>query len=75
MSTAKPDSAALLHTDAILFDGLIVSKWSPRIFDEMGLGGLTAANCTCSVLENFQRTMDNIAQWKRWFRQYDQRIL
>ena len=68
MSTAEPGSATTLHTRAILFDGLIVSKWSPRIFDEMGLGGLTAANCTCSVWENFQQTMANIAQWKRWFR-------
>ena len=75
MSTTEPNSAAALHARAILFDGLIVSKWSPKIFDEMGLAGLTAANCTCSVWENFQQTMSNIAQWKRWFREHDQRIL
>jgi len=74
MSTAEPDTTAM-HTGAILFDGLIVSKWSARIFDEMGMGGLTAANCTCSVWENFKQTMDNIAQWKRWFREHDRRIL
>ena len=31
----------------------------------MRRGGLTAVNCTCSVWENFQDTMDNIALWKK----------
>ena len=46
-----------LHDRLIVFDGLIVSSWSRSVFDDMGRGGLTAANCTCSVWEGFQATM------------------
>jgi membrane dipeptidase len=64
-----------LHDRIVVFDGLIVSNWSRSVFDDMGRGGLTAANCTCSVWEGFQATMNNIVQWKRWFREHDDRIL
>ena len=63
--------AAQLHKDAVVFDGLIVAKWGPQVFEGMYRGGLTAANCTCSVWENFRGSMDNIAQFKRWFDAYD----
>src|SRR5215471_17964621 len=59
-----------LHQDLVLFDGLIVSKWSRAVFEDMRRGGLTAANCTCCVWEGFQATMDNIGAWKRWFREH-----
>ena len=59
-----------LHEDAILVDGLIISKWSRAVFEEMRAGGVTAANCTCSVWEGFRSTMENVAQWKRWFREH-----
>ena len=59
---------AALHDDAILIDGLIISKWSRSVFEEMRAGGVTAANCTCSVWEGFRATMENVAQWKRWLR-------
>jgi membrane dipeptidase len=36
----------------------------------MRRGGLTAANCTCSVWEGFQATMTNIATWKGYFRDH-----
>lgn len=52
-----------LHDNSIVIDGLIVSKWSRRIFEDMRRGGLTAANCTCSIWEGFQATMNNIADW------------
>ena len=68
------DSAAL-HRDAIIFDGLIVSNWSRAVFDDMRRGGLTAANCTCCVWENFADTMKNIARWNAWFREHDDVIL
>lgn len=48
----------------IVIDGLNVSNWSREVFEDMRLGGVTAANCTCSVWENFQATMGNIAAWK-----------
>jgi membrane dipeptidase len=57
-----------LHDDLIVIDGLIISKWSRSVFEDMRLGGLTAANCTCSVWEGFQGTMDNIIGWKRMLR-------
>ncbi len=64
-----------LHRDAIIFDGLIISNWSREIFEDMRRGGLTAANCTCSVWEGFRETMLNIGQWNRWFEEHDDLIV
>ena len=66
---------AVLHDDAVLIDGLIISRWSRSVFEEMRAGGVTAANCTCSVWEGFRTTMENVAQWKRWFREHDDLLL
>jgi len=63
--------AAALHGDAVIFDGLTIAKWSRRVFEDMAKGGLTAANCTCSVWEGFLGTMDNVAAWKRWLAEND----
>ena len=60
-------STASLHDDLIVFDGLIVSNWGREIFENMREGGLTGANCTCCVWENFAGTMQNIAEWKKRF--------
>lgn len=57
-----------LHDDLTVFDGLIISRWSRDVFEDMRRGGLSAANCTCSVWEGFQDTMDNIAAFKRLIR-------
>lgn len=59
-----------LHQNLVVFDGLIVSRWSRSVFEDMRRGGLTAANCTCCVWEGFQATMANIGAWKRWFREH-----
>lgn len=64
-----------LHQDAILIDGLIISKWSRSVFEDMQSGGITAANCTCCVWEGFRDTMSNIAQWKRWFDEHGDILL
>ncbi|MEI4263844.1 dipeptidase [Roseovarius sp. D0-M9] len=56
-----------LHDDLIVFDGLIISNWDESVFQAMRAGGLTAANCTCSVWENFRDTMLAIGQWNRMF--------
>ena len=58
-----------LHNSALVIDGLVISNWSREIFEDMHKGGLTAANCTCSVWEGFRATVDNIARWKRWLRE------
>ncbi|WP_332117857.1 dipeptidase [Azorhizobium caulinodans] len=57
-----------LHDSLIVIDGLIISDFSRPVFEDMRKGGLTAANCTCSVWENFTETMRNIAKWKADFR-------
>jgi membrane dipeptidase len=59
--------AQALHDSAVVIDGLVVSKWSRQVFEDMRAGGLTAANCTCSVWEGLRDTMINIAAWKKAF--------
>jgi membrane dipeptidase len=56
-----------LHDDLIVFDGLIIANWDRAVFEDMRKGGVTCANCTCSVWEGFEATMRNISQWKGWF--------
>jgi membrane dipeptidase len=56
-----------LHDTLTVIDGLVIAKWSRAVFADMRKGGLTAANCTCSIWEGFAETMRNIAQWQRWF--------
>jgi Membrane dipeptidase (Peptidase family M19) len=60
-----------LHDELIVFDGLIVSNWQRSVFEDMRAGGLTGANCTCCVWENFAGTMANIARWKAWITEND----
>ena len=64
-----------LHEDLLLVDGLIVANFSRTIFEDMRRGGVTAANCTCSVWEGFRGTMDNIAVWKKHFKDNNDLLL
>jgi membrane dipeptidase len=59
-----------IHKESVVFDGLIISKWSRKVFEDMLAGGLTTANCCCSVWEGFRATMENIERWKSWIRDY-----
>lgn len=54
-----------MHDELIVIDGLNVSKFDRKVFEEMRRGNVTAANCTCSVWENFRDTMENISIWKK----------
>lgn len=63
-----------LHDDLIVFDGLIISNWGGEVFNAMRKGGLTAANCTCSVWENFRDTMLNIGAWNGMFSEHCEHI-
>lgn len=54
-----------LHQKSIIIDGLIIAKWERDTFEDMKRGGLTAANCTVSVWEGFQGTVNNIAQMNK----------
>ncbi|MBL8671692.1 MAG: dipeptidase [Alphaproteobacteria bacterium] len=61
--------AKTAYDGMIVIDGLIISKFSRAVFKDMRKGGLTAANCTCSVWEDFEGTMRNVAAWNRMFRE------
>jgi membrane dipeptidase len=58
-----------LHEKSVVVDGLMVSKFDRGVFEDMLAGGVTAANCTCCIWEDFEETVLNIARWKRWFRE------
>jgi membrane dipeptidase len=65
---------AELHRDLTVFDGLIVANFSREVFEDMRRGGLTGANCTCSIWEGFRNTMANVMRWKHWFREHSDLI-
>lgn len=54
--------ATELHQQSIIIDGLIIAKWNRDLFEDMHKGGLSAANCTVSVWDDFQATVDNIVE-------------
>jgi hypothetical protein len=58
-----------LHQDSIIIDGLNISKFERPVFEDMRRGGITAANCTVSVWENFTKTVDNIGVMKQKIRE------
>lgn len=64
-----------VHKEAVVFDGLIVSNWSRAVFEDMRAGGITAANCTCSLWEGLEGTLKNIIQWNRWFVEHGDLIM
>lgn len=68
-------SADALHRDAVVFDGLIISNWSREIFEDMHRAGITAANCTCCIWDDFKCSMDNIVRWKSWIRENNDILL
>ncbi|ESR22529.1 dipeptidase [Lutibaculum baratangense] len=58
-----------LHERLVVVDGLIISRWHRPVFEAMHEGGITAANCTCSVWEDFPTTMKAMADWKTRIRE------
>jgi membrane dipeptidase len=64
----KELTMSTLHQDALIIDGLIISKWDRSVFEDMKKGGISAANCTVSVWEDFKGTVANIAHMKRLIR-------
>ncbi len=69
------NNASTIYKNAIVFDGLIISNWSGDLFREMQQSGLTAANCTCSVWENFTDTVNNLVAWNGWLREFSDHIV
>lgn len=58
------------YQDSVLVDGLIVANWSEDVFSRMRGAGVTAANCTICIWENFEETLANVAQFQRFFRDH-----
>lgn len=56
-----------LHRDAIVIDGLNISRWSREVLEGIHAGGLTAMNATTAVLEDFRQTISNLVEWERFF--------
>ncbi|MCB1742854.1 MAG: dipeptidase [Gammaproteobacteria bacterium] len=75
MTDISHEQARALHDDMIVIDGLEICNFGRSVFEDMRRGGLTAVNCTCSVWEGIRGTLDNIAQWKRWFVEHQDIIL
>jgi membrane dipeptidase len=63
-------NAAELHNQSVVIDGLIIANWGRELFEDMRRGGLTAANCTVSVWEGFQGTVNNIAAFNRYYQEH-----
>ncbi|MBN9429898.1 MAG: membrane dipeptidase, partial [Burkholderiales bacterium] len=68
-------SGQSLHDSAYVIDGLVVSRWGREVFEDMQRGGLTAANCTCSIWEGLRETMINLARWKQAFDEHADLIM
>lgn len=63
-----------LHQESIIIDGLVIAKWDRALFEDMARGGLTTANCTVSVWEGFQATVDNIVEFNQFFHEHSDLI-
>jgi membrane dipeptidase len=68
MNTPAPPRT--LHQDLLVVDGLNISKFDRSVFEDLRRGGVTAANCTCSIWENFRDSMDQVARWQAHFRDH-----
>lgn len=68
-------SKADVHAEMTVIDGLIIARWGREIFEDMRRGGITAANCTCSVWEGVEGTLANIAEWYEHFRAHSDLIM
>lgn len=58
-----------------IFDGLVISDFTRAVLQDMRDGGITAANCTCSIWEGFEATMRNVATWHRMFAEHADLIM
>lgn len=75
LTTADSRQATARHEQSLVIDGLMISRWSRSVFEDMQRGGLSAVNCTCCVWEGFRGAIDNIVEWKKWFQENDDLIV
>lgn len=64
-----------LHESSLIIDCLQVSRFNETVFKHMQKGGLTAVNCTCSIVENFRETIDHLVKWHHAFKDHSDLIL
>ncbi|MEJ2730674.1 MAG: membrane dipeptidase, partial [Deltaproteobacteria bacterium] len=69
------EKARAAHETATVLDCLQISNWGETVFENMRRGGLTAVNCTCSILEGFRQTAKNIVWWRKAFNTYSNLIM
>ena len=64
-----------LHANALVIDGLNVSRWSnEEVYRHLHAGGVTAINATIAVWEGTRQTIKNIGDMYRDFDTYEQWI-
>lgn len=68
-------NAPLSYAELTVVDSLLICKFERDVLQAMHQAGITVANCTCSVWENFADTMKNVAHWKRVFREHADLVL
>lgn len=65
--------AASLNDDTgrpITIDGLNTSSWGPRsVLEDLVAGGVTAINATIAIWDDFESTINTIAEWYEIFEQ------
>ncbi|CUM65336.1 uncharacterized protein PRCAT00002971001 [Priceomyces carsonii] len=69
------EEATKIYKESIHIDGLNICKFGPEIFESWNKGGITAVSCTCGLWENFENSIKNVIQWKKWFDEYSHLII
>lgn len=59
----------------IVIDGCQYANWSEKIFREMKDGGVSAVHVTICYHEDFRETVENMADWNRWFERFPDLIM
>ena len=70
-----PESAASLHRESIVVDGLYIGRWNEEAVERLCAGGVTAIHYTVAVWENFRESMEILALWHRRFEPPSERIM
>ena len=73
---ATEEEAKRVYDQAIVIDGLNVSRWeSASVYPSLHAGGVTAINATIAIWEGYLETIDNISAWATRFREHSDTLL
>ena len=68
--------ASRIYDEAMVIDGLNVSRWDyPAVYESLHGGRVTAINATVAIWEGYRQTMDNIATWPARFQDHGDTLL